>query len=681
MTTLRGNRELIPGLLAVGVFLAWAAGEGGYPPTSMYPGALFILGLLVVTVVGFRAEIRDLSRPSAIALALLAAFALWSFVAILWADDKAVAWEGANRTMLYVTIFALFALPRWRPSSAAIVLGTYSVGLAVVGAVIVLGLSGSSDPGLSFIDDRLAEPAGYANATAALFAAASFPTLFLASRREVPWPARGLALAAAGVLVQYALIPQSRGALIVYPIALLLYIAFVPSRVRSLLVVAAVAAATALAAPTLLDVFESASGDGGVVAAIDDAAHAMALSAVALFVVGAILGMVDGRVSVPDRTSRLAERGVVVAGAVCAIVGIVLFLGTLGSPVTWAGDRWDDLKAEHGGVSGSRLSGDLGSDRYDFWRVGVSDEFASAPVQGKGTDSFAITYTRERRSADEEPVYPHSTPVQILAGTGLIGGILFGGFLGFAIAAAVRIRRRGAAFARATSAAAIVTFAYWFLHSCGDWLWAFAGLAGPAIAWLALGGRIEAEARPDRPATTGSRPWRSTRALTLGIAVAGVLMVGIAAASYYLPWAAARDVETAKSTWRSDPVGAFDLLDRARQLNFLSSEPDAVAGSIAEQLGEPKRMQASFERALERQPDSWFALLELGALDALEGRTQLALSRLRRAVKLNPRDALIRTALHRAKERHPLALERIDTALLKRLCATVGRTHDTRFCR
>jgi hypothetical protein len=678
LTGLRRNPELVPGLLAVAVFVAWAASEGGYVPDSLYPGALFMLGLLVATTFGFRWELGRLPRTTAIALALLAAFALWSFVAILWADDKAVAWDGANRSLLYLTIFALFALPRWRARNAATVLGIYSLGIAVLGAVLVLDLTRSGDPELSFINGRLSDPTGYQNATAALFASASWPALFLASRRETPWPARGLALAAAAFLIQLAVIPQSRGAFIVYPITVVLYFVVVPGRVRSALALLPVAAATALAGPILLDVFSASSAE--LPGALDDAAHAMALSAIALFVVGAALGLADRRLSVSDRVSLMAERGFGAAAALAAIVGVVVFVSALGSPVSWANDRWDDFKGGYDpqGFGTSRFSGDLGSNRYDFFRVAVSDEFASAPLEGDGTDNFAITYVRER-SSDEAPLYPHSLPIQILAGTGVIGGALFAGFVAFAVTAALRVRSAGARFARATAAAALVAFAYSFLHACGDWVWAFAAVGGPAVAWLGLAGRIEAEAGPDR-ALADPRSSRSLRAPAITASVVGLLLVVFAAGSYLLPWAAARDVESAKSTWRSDPAGALDRLDRARHLNFLSAEPDTVAGSIAERLGDSSRMRTSFERALERQPESWLALLELGGLDAVQGRRSSALTRLRRARELNPLDPLIRLTLRRARVGDPLPLARINRTLVQRICQTVGRTHDTRFC-
>jgi hypothetical protein len=155
-------------LLAVAVFTAWAAAEGGFPEAAWYPGALFLLGLLAISTWAFRERLRRLPRLVLIALGLLAGFVLWSLLSTLWAESAAVAWEGANRSLLYLLVFALFALLPWTPRSAAVFAGVASVGLAGVATAVLLDLAGSSQPELSFIGARLADPTGYPNAVAAL---------------------------------------------------------------------------------------------------------------------------------------------------------------------------------------------------------------------------------------------------------------------------------------------------------------------------------------------------------------------------------------------------------------------------------------------------------------------------------------------------------------------------------
>jgi hypothetical protein len=678
---LAASPELIPGLLAVGVFVAWDVADGGFPVTSGNPGGLFLLGLLVAAVVAFRSELVRLPRVSVAALTLFAAFTVWSFVSIAWADAAADAWDGANRTLIYLTVFALFTVPRWRTTSAVTVMGAYSVSVAVVGMAVMLTVTGSNDPTLYFTGSRLAEPTGYTNAVAALFAAAVWPSVFLASRRETPWPARGLFLAAAGVLVQLALIPQSRGAFIAFPIALALYLAIVPNRLRSIIVMVPIAVATVVAAPALLDLFTVIDDERNVLEAVDRAGRAVFGSAVVLAVVGVVLGLVDRGIAIPEQASRLVGRVVAGGAAVGAVIGTVLLLGVIGNPVDWAEERWDDFQHDYDpqGFGSSRFSGDLGSGRYDFWRVAIVDEFGSAPLVGAGADNFAVTYLGERESADE-PLYPHSLPIRVLAGTGIIGGLLFGSFLVAGIWAAVRtLRGAGSQPARGAAAVAVVAFAYWFVHASGDWLWSFTGLAAPALAWLAIAGRVESGG-PTVAGGDGDGPFARRSPATIAALACGVLAVGFAAISYILPWAATRDVDAAERSWRSDPEGAFDRLDRARRLNFLSSEPDVVTSTIAGELDRPTLMRASLERALDREPTNWYAWLALGTLDGAEGRRSAAVARLRRAAALNPRDPLVRSALRRAREGRPMSMAQINRALTERVCSLVGRTNDTRFC-
>ncbi|MGH2989106.1 MAG: hypothetical protein ACRDMA_04470 [Solirubrobacterales bacterium] len=681
LSRLRARPELIPGLLAVGVFVAWDAAQGGYAPTALYPGAIFLLGLLVVTVIALRSELEPVPRLTVIAFGLLAAFTVWSFLSIGWAEAKADAWDGANRTLLYLSVFGLFALPRWRAGSAAIVLGAYAVGVAVLGATVVIDGISADEPELLFNNgSRLVAPMGYTNAVAALFAAAFWPAIFLASRRETPWAARGVLLAAAGLLVQLAIIPQSRGAFIAFPIVLALYVAIVSNRVRSILVLVPVGAATALAAPTLLDVFTVAENRGDLGAALDRVGEVTAISALALGALGCGLGLADRGVAISPRTERVAGRGLGLAGVAGAIAGVILLIGVIGNPVSWAEDRWDDFKGNYGaqGSDDSRFTGTLGSGRYDYYRVALDEEFAEAPVVGAGADNFAVTYIRERETF-EEPLYAHSLPIGILAGTGIVGAALFAGFLGFSIVRAVRARLAGQdSFTRGVSAAALVAFSYWLVHASGDWLWSIPGLTGPALAWLAIAGRVGAGADSEpssRPAAESPTP------VKLLAAAIAVVAVGFAVVTYALPWAAARDVETAESTWRSGPAAAFDRLDRARGLNFLSAEPDVVEATIAEQLGEPERVRASLQDALEREPRNWYAVLQLGALDAVEGERAAGLARLERAAELNPSDTLIRLALRRARAGRPLTLAQLRRMTVRRVCGLVGKTSESRFCR
>src|SRR5205085_1189419 len=82
---------------------------------------------------------------------------------------------------------------------------------------------------------------------------------------------------------------------------------------------------------------------------------------------------------------------------------------------------------------------DVGSGRYDFWRVSL-DAVAAHPIGGLGQDNFAEYYVRRRRTG-EEPAWTHSFEFRLLTHTGVVGTALFTLFLVGAMAAALPARR------------------------------------------------------------------------------------------------------------------------------------------------------------------------------------------------------------------------------------------------
>jgi hypothetical protein len=670
--------ELIAGLLGVAAFIVLAVSEGGWEVTSWAPAGLFMLGLLAAAGFAYRRRLGELDPWSRVAILLLAGFVLWSFASIAWAEVEGTAWDGANRALAYLLVYAAFSVVAWRADSAAIALGLYALGLTVVGVVVLADAAGSPEAALSLVNGRLAEPTGYANAAAALFIGGFWPAVHLASRREVPWYLRGLLLAAAGFLIQLALMPQSRASLIVIPLALLFFLLVTPNRIRACAFLALALGATALAAPAILDVFTVASDGGDVGGAFSAAADAMLLAGAGLLVVGTLIALIDRNIEVDEGTARAAGQVGLALAVLAAFVGVVVAVVALGDPVDWAGDRWEDFKGDYdeGGFGSSRFSGDLGSGRYDFWTVALSDEFAAAPLLGDGADNFAVGYL-EDRDTSEEPFYPHSLPIRLLAGTGIVGTLLFTGFLVAAAGAAFRSRARaGDPLARGVAAVALATAAYFLLHSSGDWLWTFAGITMPVMAWLGIAGSgLRSSARTRVAAAPLPGPAR------IGIAAAGSLVALAAIASLTLPWLSARLTESAAAGWPDDPAAAFSRLETARELNPLTARPDLVAGTIAIRDGDEREAREAFARAAEREPTNWYALLELASLDIAAGQPGRGIERLREARELNPDEPLIAVALRRARSPEPLTSVAIDRALIDRVCSRVGPTQGTRYCK
>src|SRR5919202_4444910 len=191
---MQGSRVAILLVPVVAALVPLAAAGGGYEATSWYPAALFAAGLLLVAVLTLRAAAPPLAVAAAAAFAL---YAGWSYVSIAWAAQKADAWDGANRTLLYAVVFALFALWRLRAPVAAAVLGLLVVGIAGLALVELLRAAGAVDPAGFFFEGRFSSPATYQNANVALWTLALWPGVILASRREVPTAGRALLAAAA----------------------------------------------------------------------------------------------------------------------------------------------------------------------------------------------------------------------------------------------------------------------------------------------------------------------------------------------------------------------------------------------------------------------------------------------------------------------------------------------------
>jgi tetratricopeptide (TPR) repeat protein len=648
---------LVPGGLGFAVFVAYAAQDAGWAPTVWYPGALFLLFLAALSL-AFVPKPRP--SPAAVAsIGLFAAYTAWSFLSISWSDVRGDAWDGANRTLLFLVVYVLFLRLPWQARTCALLLGAYALAVTVLGAGELVRAASASDPGSYFLLGRFAAPAGYQNADCALFLMALWPALFLSSLRAAPVLIRALLMAASGILLELALLTQSRASLAALPLTLLVYLALVPRRARAILFALPPAVATVAAAPTLLDVFPAFEQGVGVHRAVSDARNVLLWSGLALLLVGAAGAFVDHRVSLSSRAARAGSRtlgGAFVAAALAAVAAGAVAAGNPGQRIERS---WNEFKNDRPGSSSSYFSHGFGSNRYDIWRVAL-DEFRAAPAQGVGADNFAVGYLQARRSI-EEPLYPHSLELRVLTQTGVVGALLFAAFLAAALLQLAPLLR-APAFERGVATAAAAVFAYWLIHGSVDWFWELPGLATPAFACLGLAAAVVRQAPSVSPRV--GRP-----ALAVGLLGACIATVSLA-----LPWLSAKEVQNAARSWRHDPAQAFERLDRARTLNPLSDRPDLVAGAIASRVGDRERMAASFRRALDRNRHNWYAWLELGIAQALNGSPRAALADLRRAQELDPGEATIAAMTARIRSGRRVSPVQLDEAMLRKVAVDAGRT-------
>jgi hypothetical protein len=639
LARLRAAPVTVPTLLAVAVFLVWTPLDGAEAVTRWAPGGIVLIALLAATGGGL--GLRWSAVPSAVrvAVGLMAAFTAWSYASLAWADDGGAALEGANRTLLYLVVFALFALWPQRPGTGAWVLGLWTAGIGVLALVALIRLGTLADPKAPLFGqgDRLLWPVGYANAAAATWLMAFWPAVAFAASARVPWILRGGAAALGVVLADVALLSQSRGSILALPVCAAVFVVLVPGRLRHIAALIPIAGLAALALPKLLDVGDALDGTGPVTDATASAMKVVLLLAVVAGVLVAAVGAWEALRPPSERASariRTTWRALVVAGAVLGAIGGLV---AIGNPVHRIDHAWDSFKGGYEDNTGStnRLTAGLGSNRYDFYRVAL-DVFADHPVTGAGADNFFQDYL-VRGNSDETPSYPHNLALRTLEQTGIVGALLLLGALTAALAATWRAMRRVDPLAATVAGGAVTGFAYWVLHGMTDWFWEWAGLGAPAFALLGL-----ACALAPRTEVEDGAPARRPGIVAPALAAAAAVVAALVLAA---PWLAERDVERAGAVYATRPFEAYSRLDRAADVDPLSDRPALIKGSIALRYGDLPRARAAFAAALDRNPRGQYATLELGALASVDGDGARARTLLARAVALAPRDATAREAL------------------------------------
>ncbi len=641
--SLREFALLAPSALVVAFWLLSSTFSGAYFADSWYPAAIVAVVICpLLLAAGWRLPIGG-TRAS---LALLTAFVAWSAASILWADAGGHALEATNKLVLALATAFIFAVTPWSERLATWLLGFFSVGVFVICLTTLLSAAGAADPSGSFIEERFAEPLGYAGASAAFAGLAVWPALALSARRSAPAWLRAILFGIAVAQVELALLPQSRGILIGLAISAPLFLAFSAARgwatVR-VLVVAAVAAATV---GPILDVYTTASHGGDVPAALDDAVRGIALALALAFALGWLLVALERRRPelLGAATVRRYRVPALAAGLGALVVLTAVFGGRLGSE---ASDRWQMFIAgeDDSAQAEVRLVSTGDPQRHDYWRVAL-DSAEEEPLIGIGAGNFQDAYAIHRHE-EKHSRYAHNLWLRVLGETGIVGLLLLVSALLAAGVAVARRRRDLQPTAQLLAAGALAASALVFAHSSVDWVEEFPAILGPAVGFLFLAGRLAAPPPPG-PAR------RQALALVTGVVVCGVALIGLIPA--YL---AIRYTEYAEQSWTADREAAYNDLDRATYFNPLSSQPELTRGEIAIALSEEGRARTAFEHAADKE-DNWYPHFELALIASSGGDRAEAVAQMRAARRLNPTDPLVQeslAALNRGRRLDPLTVE------------------------
>ncbi len=654
--SLREAPVTVPALVALALFVVWATSEAGFPVTHWAPGGLVVLLLVVIAAACVGVRWGEIDGAVKLAVGCLAGYTALSFCSILWAGVQGAAWEGANRTLLYLLVFLLFACWPQRARSAALLLGAWTMAMIGLAVFVALHVDAATGAGLQSLipGGRLAYPSGYPNASAAQWLMAFWPALLLARSERLAWWLRGLLAGGAVLLADVALLSQSRGSLYATPVMLVLVFALIPARTRTFALLVPVAAGVVAAAPAVLRVGDHLQAGAVVASTTHHAIVATFLAAAVVGVVVAVGALVESRLA--RSTTRAGTVHRALAATAVATLALILVGGAVavGNPVSRLEHAWHTFKVGYAANSqtGSRLVSGLGSNRYDFYRVAL-DEFLAHPVLGIGVDNFQEQYLQHGRST-ETPHYPHSVELRTLVQTGIVGSLLALVGLGAALWAVARTLRLADPLARSVAAGALAGFAYWVIHGSFDWFWEYAGLGAPAFALLGLA-----------CALAPARRVAGARALARRPAIALAALLGLAAAcSLTAPWLSQLEIQSAAHVWTRAPQAAYARLDDAARLDPLSDEASLVAGSIALRYGELARADRDFAQALQRSPDDAYATLELGAIASARGDRSAALGLLERAARLSPREALTREVLGLVLEGRLVNIQLLNRAIL-----------------
>jgi len=652
----RALAPFLPAAIVIAAWLLWSHFEGGYFPETWYPSAIAAVGLLVVTALG-TGRILPPSTSGRVALAALAALVAWAFLSLAWSPSPGLGWEAADKLLLLLMVTWTMTLLPWTPRALEIALGAWVAGTVLVCAISLIGASGGS-LGDYFIEGRYLDPIGYSNAVSALPVMSLFPALWLCSRRGAGLAARGGFLAAAVFLAEFALLPQSRGAVVGFVIAIVVFVALAPDRLRLIPSLLVLALAVAVSVGPIYHVYtvgielsEAAEAQRTIPGlhlrpVLEHAARVMLVTSVCAGIAGALLAGLDRGLRVGEagmRRMRLVVAGTV---ALVALAGLIVAVANAGRISSDLSDRWDTFKStkETPATTGPRLTANYSDQRYDYWRVAL-DQFARTPLAGAGIGSFEGVYSSHRHD-DKPSKYVHDIWFRVLAEGGLVAALLLLLLLG---AGGVGLAQRWRALdgpGRGLIAVCVAVPVYFLIHASVDWLEEFPALAAPALALPLVGLGLGVEDRGARP---GYGPAGRYAALA-----AACLLALAAAASFAFPYLAQRHLTRGSEIGLADVPAARRELDRAASLNPLSPEPHLRAATILVAAGRTAAARREFGEALAVE-DNWYAHLELALLEAEAGRRKAALAQLARARSLDRHDPFIAAAM--AKMRHSASVD------------------------
>jgi hypothetical protein len=614
-------------VLCFGLVLFLGLEGGGYDPLVHDQVGIAAWWALLATVAAGLLPRRRLGPAALAALGLLAAFALWIGLSLIWTESVEKTFTDFARALSYVAIFALVLASRDGRETQRLI-GAVAAAIVAVATVALLSRlhpdwfpTAQQTGRILESEDRLSFPLNYWNALAALTAIGVPLLLQLASGgRWILTRAAAAAALPAMILVIY--LTLSRGGIGATAIAVVVFLVVAADRLPKLIPLAIAAAAGALLVALAHDRTALHEGLANATAR-EQGDELLPIVIVVCAAVGALQAAVTAlgrRWRRPD-WSRPSKQGAWAGVAIGAVVVLVVALAA-GAPGR-VSDAWGEFKEGGGPGEGSeRLSSAAGESRYQFWSSTV-DENATAPLIGTGSGTFRFWWAREG-DADETVRDAHSLYMQTLGELGIVGLLLLLAFLAWVSAAGLRAALLSDAAERSRLAAALAGFTVFLLTAAVDWMWQVPAV--PVAALMLACGLLVAGGGSDKPRLPV--PWR----VSVGaVSLLAIVAIAIPLASLSLTRESQAEVrggdypaalDKAKSAQNVEPAAATPRLQQAQVLELMRDFPAAEAAARA---------------AVDRESTNWQTWLVLSRIAAENGHPDASVAAYREARRLNPR--------------------------------------------
>lgn len=608
-------------LVAAAVLIA-ALEKGTYDVVTRQEGGVLVWWFLALALAAGVLPRTRPGRAGAVALAALAAMAVWAAVGLTWTSSAERTYVEIARVVVHLGVLVLAATALGPSSWRAAVAGA-AAGAAAVCAFAVLSrldpaTFGADTAADAFGINRLSRPLGYWNALGAWAGMTAALGLGLGAHARHPL-ARGAATAIVPLAVTTSYLTYSRASIGGTLLGALVLLVVSRNRWTVALHTAAGLITGALVVLTIRGHTDVAEGVGtagaGTIGAVLLAAM---LGAAAVAAASGLVGSDGLRMPrTAGRVAGIASVVLVVGGAAFGIAAnaddIRGSLTTLPANATATADP------------AARLT-NLNGTRPQIWEV-AGDEFSAHPATGSGPGTFEFVWSQSGK-ASEFVKDAHSLYLETLSEQGIPGLLLVLVFVAGIAWTSIRAVRAFPDGAERGAAAAATAALAAFLFGAGlDWLWE--ATAVTVLALLLLGALIAATGAPAPRLPLVVRLPGGLVALLAGL----VLLPGIVAVSEVR-----RSQDAAED---GDRAAALRHATRAVEAEPWAATPYVQRALVLEGQGRLKAAAVDLRRAVDHEPENWRQQLLLARVETERGRLQAALDAYERAQELRPSSTFV----------------------------------------